>query len=347
MDLNEVRKNARERLKRTGTCAVYKVCDGHPDRLCQGLKYGDVPGMGGAGSGMSFHNNFLALQRIKLRMRDVGPGFDVDPSIEFLGRRLKMPIIGASTSGMKTSLKGVITDEELSEATVQGCKAAGTISARGDGVDTIAENPGLAAIRRADGWGMQVYKPVEQDLLLQRIKDAEAAGVVAVGVDLDGCGSLNMAKIGYPVYRKTPEELKEIVATTSLPVLFKGIMELDDAEAVLESGAAAIAVSNHGGRVLDHTPGVAEVLPEIVQLIDGRMLVFADGAVRSGYDAIKLLALGADITMIGRPLIRATVGGGAEGVRLHMEFMLNTLKAAMRMTGCPDLASIGPHILSR
>ncbi len=346
MDLNEVRKNARERLKGTGTCAVYKVCDGHPDRLCQGLKYGDVPGMGGAGSGMSFHNNFLALQRIKLKMRTVGIPKEPDPSFELFGRQLKMPIIGASTSGMRTSLKGVITDDELSTCTVQGCKAAGTISARGDGVDTIEHNPGIAAIKDAGGWGMQVFKPVEQGLLLERIRMAEEAGVTAVGVDLDGCGSLNMAKIGYPVHRKTPEELKEIVRSTKLPVLFKGIMELSDAEAVIESGAAAIAVSNHGGRVLDHTPGVAEVLPGIVQLVNGRMLVFADGAVRSGYDAIKLLAIGAAIVMIGRPLIRAVIGGGAEGVRLHMEFMLATLRAAMRMTGCEDLDSIGPHIIA-
>jgi isopentenyl diphosphate isomerase/L-lactate dehydrogenase-like FMN-dependent dehydrogenase len=346
MDLNEVRKNARERLKGTGTCAVYKVCDGHPDRLCQGLKYGDVPGMGGAGSGMSFHNNFLALQRIQLRMRDVGSPIDPDPSFELFGTRLEMPIIGASTSGMRTSLRGVITDDELSEATVHGCKAAGTISARGDGADTIEHNPGIAAIREAGGWGIQVFKPVEQGLLLERIRMAEDAGVMAVGVDLDGCGSLNLARIGYPVFRKTSEELKEIVRATGLPVLFKGVMELSDAEAVVESGAAAIAVSNHGGRVLDHTPGVADVLPGIAQLVDGRMLVFADGAVRSGYDAIKLLALGADVVMVGRPLIRAVVGGGPEGVRLQMEFMKATLKAAMKMTGCADLAAIGPHIIA-
>jgi isopentenyl diphosphate isomerase/L-lactate dehydrogenase-like FMN-dependent dehydrogenase len=120
---------------------------------------------------------------------------------------------------------------------------------------------------------------------------------------------------------------------------------VEDAAAVMDSGAAAIGVSNHGGRVLDHTPGVAEVLPDIVQLVGKRMKVFADGAVRSGYDAIKLLALGVDIVMIGRPLVRSVVGGGVEGVRLQMEFQKSTLRAAMRMTDCPDVASIGPQIL--
>jgi 4-hydroxymandelate oxidase len=343
MDLNDVRERARERLK--GTCGVYKVCDGDPGRLCMGLKYGDVPGMGGAGSGMAFHNNFLALERVRLRMRVVGMAFEPDTSLELFGRRLSMPVLGASTSGMRTSLKGVITEQELAEATVLGCKAAGTMSGRGDGADTIEQNPGLETIRAAGGWGIQVFKPVEQRLLLERVKAAEEAGIAAVGVDLDGFGSVNMAKIGYPVYRKSPEELKEIVRSTRLPVLFKGVMTVEDAKHVLESGAAAISVSNHGGRVCDHTPGVAEVLPGIAALVEGKMVIFADGGVRSGYDVLKMLALGADAVMVGRDLVRAAVGGGVEGVRLHMEFLRSTLVAAMRLTDCPDLASVGPHIL--
>jgi isopentenyl diphosphate isomerase/L-lactate dehydrogenase-like FMN-dependent dehydrogenase len=122
-------------------------------------------------------------------------------------------------------------------------------------------------------------------------------------------------------------------------------MTVEDARHVLDSGSAAIGVSNHGGRVLDHAPGVADVLPGIAALTERDMVVLADGGVRSGYDALKMLALGADAVMIGRDLIRAAVGGGAEGVRLHMEFMRETLVAAMRMTDCPDLGSVGPHIL--
>jgi 4-hydroxymandelate oxidase len=344
MDLNEVRKVARDRLR--GTCAVYKVCDGSPDHVCMGLKYGDVPGMGGAGSGTSFRNNFLALEGIKFKMRVVGPPIDPDPGLDFFGKRLAMPIMGASTSGAKTSIKEAITEGELSVAVVNGCKDAGSIGWRGDGADTIEDNPNLEAIRNAGGHGVQIFKPVEQGLLLRRIREAEGYGIVATGVDLDGCGSLNMAKIGYPVFRKTPEELKEIARATKLPVIFKGIMCPDDALAVVESGAAALVVSNHGGRVMDHTPGVAEVLPEVLEVVDGRMPVYADGAVRSGYDALKLLALGARGVLVGRPLVHAAVGGGTEGVRLQMEFMLSTLKAAMRMTDCPDLASVGPHILA-
>lgn len=343
MDLDEVRDAARARLK--GVCAVYKVCDGAPDRLCQGIKYDQLPRMGGAGSGASFRNNFLALERVRLRMRVVGPDVRPVTETEILKRRLSMPVLGASTSGTTASLGGAITEAELCEATVQGCKAAGTMSARGDGADTQEHNPGLDAIARAGGWGVQVFKPVEQGLLVERVRAAECAGVAAVGVDIDGFGSPAMAKMGFPTFRKTPEELRELVRATRLPFLFKGVMTVEDARSVLESGAAAIGVSNHGGRVCDHTPGVADVLPGIAALVEGRMTVIADGGVRTGYDALKYLALGADAVMVGRDLLRAAVGGGAEGVRLHMEFMRASLATAMRMTDCADLAAVGPHIL--
>jgi len=344
MDLNEVRSEAKPKLK--GYCGVYKVCDGDPSRLCMGLKYGDFPGMGGAGSGMSFRNNFLALEAVRLRMRVVGEPFDPDTTFEFLGKRLSMPVMGASTSGTKYSIGDAITEGELSVAVVNGCKDAGSIGWRGDGAATIEHNPNLQAIQDAGGHGVQVFKPVEQGLLLRRIADAEARGTLAVGVDLDGFGSQNMAKIGYPVFRKSMADLRDIVGSTQLPVVFKGIMTVEDADAVLQSGASALVVSNHGGRVLDHTPGTAEVLPAIAQHVDGRIPVFADGAVRSGWDALKMLALGADGVLIGRDLVRAAVGGGAEGVRLHMEFMRKSLASAMRMTDCPDLASVGPRILA-
>jgi isopentenyl diphosphate isomerase/L-lactate dehydrogenase-like FMN-dependent dehydrogenase len=344
MDLNEVRREAKGKLK--GYCGVYKVCDGDPSRLCMGLKYGDFPGMGGAGSGTSFRNNFMALDAVRLKMRVVGEPFDVDTSFRFFSKDLAMPIMGASTSGTKYSIGDAITEGDLSVAVVNGCKEAGSIGWRGDGAATIEENPNLEACQKAGGHGVQIFKPVEQGLLLSRIKDAEERGILATGVDLDGFGSQNMAKIGYPVFRKSVEDLKEIVRSTKLPVIFKGIMTVEDADSVMRSGAAALVVSNHGGRVLDHTPGTAEVLPAIVDHVDGNMPVYVDGAVRSGWDALKMMALGADGVLIGRDLVRAAVGGGAEGVRLHMEFMQKTLVSAMRMTDCPDLRSIGPRILA-
>lgn len=91
------------------------------------------------------------------------------------------------------------------------------------------------------------------------------------------------------------------------------------AEKALEAGASGIVVSNHGGRVLDHCPATAEVLPEIVDAVGGKMTIFVDGAIRSGMDMFKALALGADAVLIGRPFVTTVYGGGEEGVQLYVQ----------------------------
>jgi isopentenyl diphosphate isomerase/L-lactate dehydrogenase-like FMN-dependent dehydrogenase len=135
------------------------------------------------------------------------------------------------------------------------------------------------------------------------------------------------------------------VEFTSLPFIAKGIMTPEDAEDCLEAGVRVVAVSNHGGRVLDHTPGVAEVLPGIVERVKGKALITADGGVRTGYDVFKMLALGAKAVLLGRDVVRAAVGAGTLGVKLHMERIHKTLRQAMMMTGCKDLSSINRSIL--
>jgi isopentenyl diphosphate isomerase/L-lactate dehydrogenase-like FMN-dependent dehydrogenase len=108
-------------------------------------------------------------------------------------------------------------------------------------------------------------------------------------MDIDGAGSVNFSLSGKPVYRKTIDELRELKKSTKLPFIIKGIMSIDDALCAIEARADVISISNHGGRVLDSGPGVAEVLPEIVKAvkenINGRrVMITADGGVRTGFD---------------------------------------------------------------
>ncbi|MHA1526118.1 MAG: alpha-hydroxy-acid oxidizing protein, partial [Promethearchaeota archaeon] len=159
-------------------------------------------------------------------------------------------------------------------------------------------------------------------------------------------GSFMMAKNNKPVYRKTVEDIKELIAATSLPVIIKGVMTIDDGLAAVEAGASAIVVSNHGGRVLDHTPGTADVLPNIATELKDKIMIIADGGVRTGYDALKMLALGADAVLIGRDIIRAAVGARIDGVRLQMEYLQITLAKAMKMTNCKNLEEITTDILA-
>ncbi len=148
------------------------------------------------------------------------------------------------------------------------------------------------------------------------------------------------------MFRKSLSELKELVASTSLPFILKGITSVEDAAAALETGCKVVAVSNHGGRTLDCMLGIADVLPRLVPLLKGKVVITADGGIRTGFDALKMLALGADFVMLGREFIRAAIGGGAEGVRREAEFLYQDLRKAMIMTGCNRLADINEHVFA-
>jgi isopentenyl diphosphate isomerase/L-lactate dehydrogenase-like FMN-dependent dehydrogenase len=346
MTLEEVRSKAKEKLK--GVCMVYKDCDGSPTRFCQGQHYGRPLGFGGIGSGASFHNNWLALRKLKLKMKLVETHFEPDTKFQFFGKTLSMPIMGASVTGVNSfGGEKVIAEKDFCQMTVQGCVAAGTLAWRGDTYTYSIENSfGLDAIKDVNSGGVKIVKPREQSVIIEFFKKAKQYGVTAVGVDTDGCGSYMMTKHNKPVFKKTAADIRELVDSTTLPVIIKGVMCVEDAVEAVDAGASAIVVSNHGGRVLDHTPGTAEVLPEIVEALkDRKAMIVADGGIRTGYDVLKMLALGADAALIGRDIVRAAVGGGSEGVRLQMEHLRETLKKAMKMTGCSSLTEITPNVL--
>jgi len=343
-NLDQVRDRARKKLK--GICAAYPACDGKPDKICQKEAYGKPIGLGGVGAGSSFKANVDAIASIRLKTRLVGEHFEPESYSKFCGRELSIPVMGSSTAGV-SRFNDTITEVDFCRATIRGCLEAGTLAWRGDTwFYTPEDNPALDALEADGGNGIPIFKPRAQDVLKRLIDRAKKAGCPAVGVDLDGCGSTIMARHGQPVFRKGVKELRELVETTSLPFIAKGIMTPEDAEACVEAGVRIVAVSNHGGRVLDCTPGVAEVLPEIVERIRGKARITADGGIRTGYDVLKMLALGADAVLLGRDIIRAAVGAGTLGVRLHMEHMKKTLRHAMFMTGCRDLFSINTRILA-
>ncbi len=343
--LEDVRSVAREKLK--GVCGVYKECDGDPRRLCQGQSYGRPLGIGGIGSGASFNNNILALKKYKLKMSLIGDHFEFDTKYNFFGKELSMPIMAASVAGVNSfGGESVITEKEFCHAVVLGSKEAGTLGWRGDTYTYSLNNSyGIDAIAKAGGWGVKIVKPREQDIIFQIFKKAEQAGCIAVGVDIDGCGSYAMSTHDKPVFRKDIDELKDLVTSTELPVIIKGVMNNEDASTAVKAGAAGIVVSNHGGRVLDYTPGTAEVLPGIVEEFKEKTKIFVDGGVRTGYDVLKMLALGAESVLIGRDIVRAAVGAGIEGVRIHMEYMQKTLAKAMKMTNCKNLSEINRDVL--
>jgi len=345
-NLEEIRGIAQNKMM--GICGVYKICDGDSTRICQGQSYGRALKFGGIGSGASFNNNVIALKKYKLKMRLIGEHFDADTTYNFFGKNLSMPIMGASVAGVN-SFGGdeVITEKDFCRAVVIGCKDAGTIGWRGDTYTYSLENSyGLDSIAEADGWGVKIVKPRDQESIIQFYQKAEKIGCIAVGNDIDGCGSFAMNSHNQPVFKKSVDHIRELVKSTHLPVIVKGIMCIEDALEAIKAGASAIVISNHGGRVLDHTPGTASVLPEIASKVKNKIKVLVDGGVRTGYDVLKMLALGAEAVLIGRDIVRAAVGGGIDGVRIHMEYLQKTLAKAMKMTDCKNLKEISSAILT-
>lgn len=336
MDIKMMQATAKTKM--VGYCRVCPICNG---RACAG----EVPGMGGTGTGEAFTENVRALARIKLNMRTIHDALTPDTNVMLFGQELKTPIMGAPITGSGINGGGAITELEMVSGIVEGSKLAGSLGWIGDPANASMYQDGLAAIRAAKE-GIAIIKPrIDQQEILALFKLAEEAGAVALGIDLDGAGLITMALKGQPVGPKTTVQLKELITATSLPFIVKGIMTPDDALRCVEAGASAIVVSNHGGRVLDYTPGAADVLPGIVAAVKGKITILVDGGIRSGADVLKLLALGAEGVLIGRPLIVAAYGGGTPGVQALIEKYTAQLQAAMILTGCKSLKDITSDVL--
>lgn len=336
MDYNEMLKNAREKLN--GSCKVCKVCNGV---ACAG----EVPGMGGKGSGQAFIENVRALERVKLNMRVIHNAADPDTSIELFGKKMDAPIFAAPITGTTLNMGGQLTEREYIEPVVEGCANTGIYAMVGDtAVDAfLIEN--LDVLKCHDGNGIVFIKPWDNENIIKKIRLAEEAGAFAVGVDIDACGLVTLSLHGKPVVPKDLEQIKELVKSTELPFILKGIMTVEDALMAVEAGADAIVVSNHGGRVLDFTPGSADVLPEIAKAVKGKIKILVDGGVRTGVDVVKMIGLGADAVLIGRPFVTASFGGATDGVETYVNKIKSEIKGAMILTGCSNISEIDEKVI--
>lgn len=336
MDFKALRNSARQKF--SGSCRVCPVCNGN---TCAG----EVPGMGGLGSGASFKNNFQALAAYSLNLRTVHDVNQPKLSCKILGLDLAMPILGAPIGGISINMNGALTEGEHTAAIVSGCRQAGTIGMTGDGPKAEWYMDGINAIVAEDGYGIPIIKPRATDKIIELANKAAAAGAKAFGIDIDAASLINMTNAGQPVGPKTPADLAYIKKNTTIPFIVKGIMTPDEAELCAAAGVDAIVVSNHGGRALDSTPGTAEVLPHIAQAVKGKITILVDGGIRSGSDVLKMLALGADAVLIGRPLTWGAVGAGAEGVAATLTKIAGELRAAMVLTGTADVANVSEDII--
>jgi 4-hydroxymandelate oxidase len=211
-----------------------------------------------------------------------------------------------------------VTREHLAGAAAAGCSA----------VVLTVDTPLLAQRERDVRAGFEV--PAELPLPYAR---------AAVGADAQNPAeqfALLDASVSW-------RDLEWVASEGGLPVILKGIVTREDAEMAVEHGAAAVVVSNHGGRQLDGVPATLDSLPEVAEAVAGRVEVYLDGGIRRGTDVAKALALGARAVLAGRAPIFGLAAEGEDGVRRVLDLLREELATTLALLGCTsphDLTSV-------
>ncbi len=141
------------------------------------------------------------------------------------------------------------------------------------------------------------------------------------------------------------DDVKRIKDRWGGKLILKGIMDPEDAELAVKSGADALIVSNHGGRQLDGAQSSISALPEVVRTVGDRIEVLMDGGVRTGQDVLKALALGAKGVMIGRSYIYGLGAMGQAGVTMSLDIIRKELDMTMALCGLRDIRQVNSNIL--
>ena len=329
----------KEILDSARTC-IGPYCKACP--VCNGKACGNqVPGPGAKAPGSGFIRNFDAWQKICVNMDTICPNEPVDTAVELFGTMYRYPFFAAPLGAMKLHYGEKYTDREYNSILVNACADSGIAAFTGDGVDAAVFQGAMEAIRTAGGVGVPTIKPWNQELVFEKLDLARTSGCKAVAMDIDGAGLPFLKNMTPPAGSKSVQELAEIIRYAGMPFIVKGVMTVKGALKAKEAGAAAIVVSNHGGRVLDQCPATAEVLPEIADALKGSgVKVLVDGGIRSGVDVFKALALGADGVLICRPFVTAVYGGGEEGVKCYIDKIAGELADTMQMCGAHSISEI-------
>ena len=124
------------------------------------------------------------------------------------------------------------------------------------------------------------------------------------------------------------------------PMVVKGVLTADDARRAVDAGAAAVVVSNHGGRQLDGLPASLKALPEVVAAVGGQVEVLMDGGIRRGSDVIKAICLGARAVLVGRAYAYGLAAAGADGVARALDILRADMERTLRLLGCPSIRAL-------
>ncbi|MBO7711364.1 MAG: alpha-hydroxy-acid oxidizing protein [Lachnospiraceae bacterium] len=263
-----------------------------------------------------------------------------DLTMHLFGKTFNSPVMTAALSHLDP-----IMFEGATRAFAEGAAKAGAILWLG-----MADEAEVEMCAASGAPMIEIIKPyTDRDLIDQKIRHAEACGLLAVGIDIDhpfGEDGSPDDVDGFTMKAITTQELKAICASTSLPVIAKGVLSTYDAREVMRAGAAGMVLSHHNNRIAYSVPALA-ALPEIRKITGDDVALFVDGDIRTGMDAFKALALGAAGVCIGRPLMTAIKQNGSDGVAEYLKKVNGELGKAMACTGCTDLGRMDPAVIHR
>lgn len=310
--------------------------------LCQGARESVSTGEAiDAWRSVRFHPHVL---------RDVT---DLDLSVSVLGTRVRVPWGVAPT----TLQRAVHPDGELAMA--RAAADAGSLMVVSSNAGTPFADIGATGVE----WWLQAYLPADRTLAQPMLARAVAAGASAVVLTVDtpvvgtkhAAGALIWDTVDSAIVRVNfdegyddqpgaekaldlgPHDIGWLAEITGLPVVVKGVLRPDDARRCVQAGAAAVWVSNHGGRQLDRVASTASVLGAIVAEVGGETEVYVDGGVRDGLDVLAALATGADAVFLGRLPLLALVEGAPGVAAMHAQ-LLDQTREALRLAGCRTVA---------
>ena len=161
-------------------------------------------------------------------------------------------------------------------------------------------------------------------------------------VVLPGVGPMPLVDVTTALARAaiTWDDLRWLRDAWRGPIVVKGVLTGDDARCAVDAGAAAVVVSNHGGRQLDGVPASLRVLPEVVTAVNGRAEVLMDGGVRRGSDVIKAICLGARAVLVGRAYAYGLAAAGEAGVGRALEILRADMERTLKLLGCGSVTKL-------
>jgi isopentenyl diphosphate isomerase/L-lactate dehydrogenase-like FMN-dependent dehydrogenase len=296
--------------------------------------------------------NRLALDSLALRPRVLRDVSGIDGSVEYLGRRLRLPIVLCPVGTLETF------DPGGGAAVVRAAQQFGVAHM----LSSVCE-PGLEAVAQAGPEALrmfQLYVRGDQAWVDAHVERAMAHGYAVFCLTVDtaiysrrerdiakrhmttgrirASGSEFQAALDW----RTVEHIKR---RFSIPLALKGIATAEDAKIALDHGVEIIYVSNHGGRQLDHGRGAMEVLPEIVDAVAGRASIIIDGSFCRGTDIIKAIAAGAHLVGLGRMQCYGLAAAGQAGVVRMLELLEDEVRRALGLVGVTSFGKLDASYL--